>query len=229
LPPTRLIPTGFKAAAKGTGIELTWDRPSSPPGIRFNLYLTNENGKISKKLTAQPISDNFVLLEKMKTDRVHHFVLTAVNRADMESGPTKTLEASLSDLQKKTSEPAAESEPESTAGQKGEDQERNEKEASEPFWSGEAGYTFSSQAGQITQQITLTGNYYFKQDGHYLTAVAGGGQQILEGAPTSYGTFSTGGRPGFWFFSAFPCRGFRTGGTGLEFHRRHPDPEPPIL
>ncbi len=67
------------------------------------------------------------------------------------------------------------------------------------------GYTFSTQPspsgqGQVTQELTLTGTYNFTKSGNYLSLASGGGQEVLEGLPSSYGTFSGEGGLGLGIF-----------------------------
>ena len=83
------------------------------------------------------------------------------------------------------------------------------------------GYIFNTQLtssgpGQTTQEITLTGNYYFSESGHYFSMVAGGGQETLEGANTSYGTFSAGGGLVFGVFQPTLTVAFQQGAEALN-------------
>ncbi|HTC19219.1 MAG TPA: hypothetical protein VK859_00120, partial [bacterium] len=52
----------------------------------------------------------------------------------------------------------------------------------------------------VTQELTLTGTYNLTKGGNYFSLAAGGGQQILEGLPSSYGTFSGEGGLGLGIF-----------------------------
>ncbi len=97
----------------------------------------------------------------------------------------------------------------------------DEDEGFEPNWSGEVGYTFSLQpvqqgSGQIANEVTATATYNFTESGHYMMFVAGGGQQILEGTSTSYGTFSAGGGLGFGFFQPALTVAFEQGAQALN-------------
>lgn len=90
-----------------------------------------------------------------------------------------------------------------------------------PHWTGEVGYTFGNQnsgpgPGEVTQEITLTGNYYFSENGHYFSMVAGGGQETLEGANTTYGTFSVGGGLGLGLFQPALTVAFQQGAAALN-------------
>jgi|GEM_PF-1453351 len=103
-----------------------------------------------------------------------------------------------------------------TPGQAGE-----EKEPFAPYWAGQLAYSFSTQTsqsgpGQTTQEISLTGNYYFSESGHFFSLVAGGGQQTLEGLNSSYGTFSLGGGLGFGFFQPTLSLSFEQGAQALN-------------
>jgi hypothetical protein len=213
------IPTGFMAEAKGTGIQLSWDKLSLA-GVRFNLHLADEMGKMGRKLTARPITDDWVFLEKVKPTRVYHFVLTAVNSEGIESKPTVPLEAQLADLQKSDNDTDSESVMENGSGPKGEDQEEDKNEPFKPNWTGQAAYTFSSQdtlgQGEINQEISLTGTYNFTESGHYFSVVSGGGQEMLEGSPTSYGTFSGEGGLGLGFFKPSLNITFQQGAQALN-------------
>lgn len=187
------VPTGFTAKAKAAGIQLSWDNPSAE-GVQFNLYLADVTGKVGRKLTIKPISDDWVFLDKVKPTRVYYFVLTAVNRKGFESLPTTPLEAQLADLQKSVNKNDSESEAVSASGKQAEEQDEDQNEPFKPNWTGQVAYTFSSQdtLGQteINQEVALTGTYNFTESGHYFSVVSGGGQETLEGSPTSYGTFS---------------------------------------
>ncbi len=183
---------------------MSWDAPSDN-GTRFNLYLSDEAGKAGRKLTAQPIADHQITLEKMKPTKVYYFILTAVNPAGVESGPAGPLEVSLADLQKDDSSTGESPEPENESGQKEEEPKTGDGESFAPSWTGEVGYSFSTEPsstgkGQVTQEITLTGTYNFTKGGNYLSLAAGGGQEVLEGLPSSYGTFSGEGGLGLGIF-----------------------------
>jgi len=85
------------------------------------------------------------------------------------------------------------------------DDDSDEAETFEPNWTGTVGFTYTNQPsqagqGQITEQVLLTGDYYLTESGHYISLAVGGGQQQLEGVPTSMGTFTAGGGLGFGFF-----------------------------
>jgi hypothetical protein len=196
-------PTGFSAAAGGTGIQLNWDKPSTG-GMRFNLYLADETGKLSRKLTAQPISDTQITLGKMKPAKVYYFVLTAVNPAGVESQPTDPLEVEAGEAQTPApSDSSAVSDEDNT--QSAGDKKGDEDEPFTPNWTGAVGFTYSTEpdpSGQaeITQELTLTGTYNLTKGGNYFSLAAGGGQQILEGLPSSYGTFSGEGGLGLGVF-----------------------------
>ena len=97
-------------------------------------------------------------------------------------------------------------------------------EGAEPFqpnWTGDLGYSFSFQPsssgqGQYSQELSLSGNYSFTEGGHYVSFKAGGGQQVLEGANTSYGTFSLGGGLGFGFILPSLDLSFQQGAQALN-------------
>jgi hypothetical protein len=94
-------PTGLKAVLDGTGFQLTWDQAPSGDTAGFNLYLADGSGNPSKKLSANPITDNKVAIHRVADpDRLYRFVLTAVNKAGMESAPSAVLQTRLSDLQR---------------------------------------------------------------------------------------------------------------------------------
>jgi hypothetical protein len=88
------------------------------------------------------------------------------------------------------------------------DDETGDDDENEPFtpnWTGDVGFTYTNQPsqlgqGQITEQVLLTGDYHLTEGGHYVSLAVGGGQQVLEGIPTSMGTFTFGGGLGFGFF-----------------------------
>jgi hypothetical protein len=196
-------PTGFTAVAGGTGIQLNWDKPSAG-GTRFNLYLSDETGKLSRKLTAQPTSDTQVILEKMKPTKVYYFVLTAVNPAGVESPPTDPLEVQAGEAQTPSpSDSSAVSDEDDTSSAA--DKKGDGDEPFTPNWTGQVGFTYSTEPdpsgqGEITQELTLTGTYNLTKGGHYFSVAAGGGQQILEGLPSSFGTFSLEGGLGLGVF-----------------------------
>jgi hypothetical protein len=194
------VPTGLKALAKEMGILLSWDKPTQA-GTQFNIYLTDGSGKIIRKLTAQPLSDDWVLLDKVKPTHTYHFVVTALNSAGVESAPTAPLEALLAELPEAESpnDSATEGGPQTVTDEGseqkgGEGEEKEEKEPFKPNWTGNLAYTFSSEdtlgQAEINQEIALTGTYNYTESGDYFSVVAGGGQEKLEGSPTSYGTFS---------------------------------------
>ncbi len=213
------MPTNLTAETQGTGIQISWDKPSAE-GIRFNIYILDETGKITRKLTSQPISDNWVLLEKVKPTKKYRLVLTAVNVAGMESRPTAPLVAELDDLKKSDNDSDSESVTEGGSGQKDEEEEKDEKESFKPNWTGQVAYTFSSQdtlgQAEINQEIALTGTYNFTESGDYFSAVAGGGQETLEGSPTSYGTFSGEGGLGLGVFKPALNLTFQQGAQALN-------------
>jgi hypothetical protein len=99
-----------------------------------------------------------------------------------------------------------------------------EDEALEPFkpnWTGDLSYTFSTQPsplgqGQVTQEIALTGQYNFTEAGDNISLATGGGQQYLEGLPTSYGTFTAGGGLVFGFFQPALLLTFQQGAQALN-------------
>jgi hypothetical protein len=99
--------------------------------------------------------------------------------------------------------------------------EGEEEEPFVPHWTGEVGYTFTTQPsssgpGQVSQEISLTGNYAFSESGNYFSLVAGGGQQTLEGANNSYGTFSGGLGLGFGVFQPSLSVAFEQGAEALN-------------
>ncbi len=134
------------------------------------------------------------------------------------TGFTAPLEVQLADLQ--NSESDSESVTESASGEKDEDQEDNKNEPFKPNWTGQVGYTFSSQSSlgqaEINQEISLTGTYNFSESGHYFSVVSGGGQEMLEGSPTSYGTFSGEGGLGLGVFKPSLVLAFQQGAQALN-------------
>ncbi len=215
------VPAGLTAAVKGNGIQLSWDSPSSANGFRFNLYLADEKGKMGRKISAQPISDNHVFLEKMKMDKTYRFVLTTVSPSGMESAPTAPLVTQLPDEEKASSTHESQTDLESTPTQKEDSPEKDEEEPFKPDWTGDVGYTFSIQPsslgqGQYSQELSLSGNYSFTEGGHYVSFKAGGGQQVLEGVNTSFGAFSLGGGLGFGFFLPSLDISFQQGAQALN-------------
>ena len=106
--PVLQAPTGFKAAlvSNGAGVNqapgllLTWDKAPLPDAAGFNLYTQDETGKPGQKLSAQPITDNQVVLKKVNPDRLYRFTLTMVGKSGIESAPTTVLEVKAADLQK---------------------------------------------------------------------------------------------------------------------------------
>jgi len=86
-------PQGFKAEATDTGIQLTWDKADPALVSGFNLYLADDTGKPSRKLSAAPLTDNQVFLGKVKRDKIYRFILTALSKDGLEGPPTKAVEA----------------------------------------------------------------------------------------------------------------------------------------
>lgn len=84
-------PQGFKAEISDNGIQLIWDKgdPASMSG--FNLYLADESGNPTRKLTGEPLADNQVTLKKLKRDKTYRFLLTALSTDGRESLPTPAL------------------------------------------------------------------------------------------------------------------------------------------
>ncbi len=86
---------------------------------------------------------------------------------------------------------------------------------------GQVAYSFSNQSaqsgpGETTQEISLTGNFYFSESGHFFSMVAGGGQETLEGVNSSFGTFSLGGGLGFGIFQPSFTLAFEQGSQALN-------------
>jgi hypothetical protein len=103
------------------------------------------------------------------------------------------------------------------------DDDDSDEDKPEPFtpnWTGNVGFTYTNQPsqagpGEITEQLLLTGDYYLTQSGHYFSVAVGGGQQQLEGIPTSMGTFTVGGGLGFGFFQPSLETEFQQGAQAL--------------
>lgn len=96
-----LAPSGLKATPNGNGVELTWDKSASPHVEGYNLYLADDQGKPSKKLSAAKlIGDNRISLKNLNPTRQYRFLVTAVSTDGVESPATPPLSVSLADLQK---------------------------------------------------------------------------------------------------------------------------------
>ncbi len=97
-------PMGFKAAPKGEGVELTWDRSAASNVVGYNLYFADEQGKTAQKLSKELIVDNRVVLKKVNSTLPYRFIVAAVDKTGLEAGST-VLVVKLADLQ----QPAAHS------------------------------------------------------------------------------------------------------------------------
>lgn len=96
--PSLMAPTGLKAALSGEGFDLLWDPSASPDVAGYNLYLSDAQGKPTKKLTAQPTTETKVVLKKVDPAKTYYFILTSVNKAGGESPATPLLSVNLGDL-----------------------------------------------------------------------------------------------------------------------------------
>ena len=92
-------PTGLKAALKGEGIELTWDKAGSSNLAAYSLYQVDDQGKPSKKL-GKPIPQERVVLKKVNPDQLYRFAIVALDKSGTESAPSAPLAVKWSDLQK---------------------------------------------------------------------------------------------------------------------------------
>ena len=93
-----MAPTGFKAALSGDGFTLLWDASASPNVAGYNLYLADDQGKPSKKLTAQPTTDTKLILKAVNPSKTYSFLLAAVDRSGTESPLTPVLRVNQTDL-----------------------------------------------------------------------------------------------------------------------------------
>ena len=81
-----------------------------------------------------------------------------------------------------------------------------------PYWSGEAGLSYSNQPsqlgqGQIQRQLSLTAIYNFTESGTYMSVGAVAGRQMVEGTDSNYGQLNLEGGLGLDFFQ--PSLGFQ--------------------
>ncbi len=105
--PVLSAPTGLKVSPKGEGMQLTWDSAASADVAGFNLYMVDEQGKASQKLTSQPVTETQVVLKKVNPEKTYSFIVTALTKAGKESDPSAPVTAKLSDLLKAVTEPIA--------------------------------------------------------------------------------------------------------------------------
>ena len=89
--PTLSPPTGFQAQSVPEGLKLIWDKVESKNVAGFNLYRADEQGEQEKKLNQEPITENQVVLKKLKPGQTYRFLLTAVAGDGTESSPTEVL------------------------------------------------------------------------------------------------------------------------------------------
>ncbi len=84
-------PTGTRATPAPGSVKLHWNHPNDI-NIKFNVYRIGEDSKSRTKLTPQPIAQSS-WQDKTPENKKYSYVVSAVNRHDMESLPGNTVTA----------------------------------------------------------------------------------------------------------------------------------------
>ena len=110
---------------------------------------------------------------------------------------TPTPAPSLSPSPTTTTTPVPQSNNEPTAG--------DEEKPFVPHWTGQLEAAYSNQPasqgqGQTSEELSFTSTYNIGENSSYISLEVAGGQQILEGSPTNYGSLTAEGAWEFGFF-----------------------------